>query len=134
MFTCYIHHGLPCEYISSYFASLHSSAHWKVFKLDKAIQKQAGSVNNVSLNKFDILRAAIFVDMTPAKAVLSPNRKQARSLELQPIGDKLTHAIYGTMEHVRRKHLCVNTGTFAKIAEDPTVKLIVLEEKSAALE
>ena len=40
------------EYISSYFASLHPSAHWKVFKLDKAIRKHVGSVNDVSLNEF----------------------------------------------------------------------------------
>jgi hypothetical protein len=40
------------EYISSYFASLHSSAHWKVFELDKAIRKRVGSVNDVSLNEF----------------------------------------------------------------------------------
>jgi hypothetical protein len=40
------------EYISSYFASVHPSAHWKIFNLDKAIWKRVGSVNNVSLNKF----------------------------------------------------------------------------------
>ena len=40
------------KYISSYFASLHPSAHWKVFELDKAIRKQVGSVNDVSLNEF----------------------------------------------------------------------------------
>ena len=40
------------EYISSYFPSLHSTAHWKVFKLDKAIRKCVGSVNDVSLNEF----------------------------------------------------------------------------------
>ena len=44
------------EYISSYFASLHSSAHWKVFELDKAIRKHAGSVNDVSLNEFNKFR------------------------------------------------------------------------------
>ena len=41
------------EYISSHFASLHSTAHWKVFELDKAIRKCVGSVNDVSLNKFN---------------------------------------------------------------------------------
>jgi len=43
------------EYISSYFTSIHLSAHWKVFELDKAIRKQVGSVNNVSLNEFSKL-------------------------------------------------------------------------------
>src|SRR6202040_2247688 len=40
------------EYVSSYFASVHPSAHWKVFNLDKAIRKRVGSVNNGSLNEF----------------------------------------------------------------------------------
>ena len=40
------------EYISSYFASFHPSAHWKVFNLKKAIWKQVGSISNVSLNDF----------------------------------------------------------------------------------
>ena len=40
------------EYISSYFRSLHSSTHWKVFELDKAIHKRVGPVNDVSLNEF----------------------------------------------------------------------------------
>jgi len=44
------------EYISSYFASVHPSAHWKVFELDKAIQKRVGSVNDVSLNEFSKFR------------------------------------------------------------------------------
>ena len=44
------------EYISSYFASLHSGAHWKIFELDKAIRKRAGSVNDVSLNEFSKFR------------------------------------------------------------------------------
>ena len=40
------------KYISSYFASLYPSAHWKVFELDKAIRKQVRSINDVSLNEF----------------------------------------------------------------------------------
>jgi hypothetical protein len=40
------------DYITSYFMSIHPSAHWKVLNLDKAIWKQAESVNNVSLNEF----------------------------------------------------------------------------------
>src|SRR5882762_9531489 len=44
------------EYISSYFASVHPSAHWKVFELDKAIRKRVGSVNDVSLNEFSKFR------------------------------------------------------------------------------
>ena len=44
------------EYISSYFASLHPTAHWKIFELDKAIRKRVGSVNDVSLNEFSKFR------------------------------------------------------------------------------
>jgi hypothetical protein len=44
------------EYISSYFASVQPSAHWKVFNLDKAIRKRVGSVNNISLNEFSKFR------------------------------------------------------------------------------
>ena len=44
------------EYISSYFASIHPSSHWKVFNLDKAIRKRVGSVNDVSLNEFSKFR------------------------------------------------------------------------------
>jgi len=37
------------------------------------------------------------------KAVLSPNRKQLRSLELEPVGETPTHAACGMKEDVRRK-------------------------------
>ena len=40
------------DYVTSYFVSIHPRAHWRVLNLDKAIRKQAGSVNNVSLNEF----------------------------------------------------------------------------------
>jgi hypothetical protein len=40
------------DYITSYFVSIYPGAHWKVLNLDKAIRKQSGSVNNVSLNEF----------------------------------------------------------------------------------
>jgi hypothetical protein len=40
------------DYITSYFASIHPSAHPRVLNLDRAIRKQVGSVNNVSLNEF----------------------------------------------------------------------------------
>ena len=89
------------------------------------------SMNSANSN---ILKPTTFMGMALAKAVLSPNRKRVRSPELQPTGDKLTRAIYGTGENVRRKHPRVSTGTFAKTAEDPTAKLIVLMKKSAALE
>ena len=41
------------DYITSYFASIHPSAHTKVLNLDKGIRKYVGPVNNVSLNKFN---------------------------------------------------------------------------------
>ena len=44
------------KYVSSYFTSLHSSAHWKVFKLDKAIHKWGGSINDISFNEFSKFR------------------------------------------------------------------------------
>jgi hypothetical protein len=44
------------DYVTSYFMSIYPSAHWKVLNLDKAIWKQAGSVNNVSLNEFGKFR------------------------------------------------------------------------------
>jgi hypothetical protein len=40
------------NYITSYFASMHPSAHLKVLNLNRAIQKHVSSVNNVSLNEF----------------------------------------------------------------------------------
>jgi hypothetical protein len=40
------------DYITSYFASIHPSAHSKVLNLDRAIRRHVGSVNNVSLNEF----------------------------------------------------------------------------------
>jgi hypothetical protein len=40
------------DYITSYFASIHPSAHWKVLNLDKAIRNLVGAVNDVSLNEF----------------------------------------------------------------------------------
>jgi len=44
------------DYITSYFASIHPTSHSKVLNLDKAIRKQVGSVNNVSLNEFNKFR------------------------------------------------------------------------------
>jgi hypothetical protein len=44
------------DYITSYFASMHPSAHSKVLNLDRAIRKHVGSVNNVSLNEFNKFR------------------------------------------------------------------------------
>ena len=41
------------DYITSYFASIHPSAHAKVLNLDKGIRKYVGSVNNVPLNEFN---------------------------------------------------------------------------------
>jgi hypothetical protein len=41
------------DYITSYFTSMHLSTHSKVLNLDRAIWKHVGSVNNVSLNKFN---------------------------------------------------------------------------------
>jgi nucleoid DNA-binding protein len=40
------------NYITSYFASIHPSAHLRVLNLNRAIRKQVGSVNNISLNEF----------------------------------------------------------------------------------
>jgi len=40
------------DYITSYFASIHPSAHSKVLNLDRAIRKNVKSVNNVFLNEF----------------------------------------------------------------------------------
>ena len=44
------------DYITSYFASIHPSAHPRVLNLDRAIRKQVGSVNNISLNEFGKFR------------------------------------------------------------------------------
>jgi hypothetical protein len=44
------------DYIMSYFASIHPSAHWRVLNLDKAICKLVGTVNDVSLNEFNKFR------------------------------------------------------------------------------
>jgi hypothetical protein len=44
------------DYITSYFASIHPSAHPRVLNLDRAIRKQVGSINNVSLNDFGKFR------------------------------------------------------------------------------
>ena len=44
------------DYITSYFALIHPSAHAKVLNLDRAIRKHVGSVNNVSLNEFSKFR------------------------------------------------------------------------------
>jgi hypothetical protein len=44
------------DYITLYFASIHLTSHSKVLNLDKAIRKQVGSVNNVSLNEFNKFR------------------------------------------------------------------------------
>ena len=44
------------DYITSYFASMHPSAHSKVLNLDRAIRKHVGSVNSISLNKFSKFR------------------------------------------------------------------------------
>jgi hypothetical protein len=44
------------DYITSYFASIHPSAHPRVLNLDRAIRKQVGSINNISLNEFGKFR------------------------------------------------------------------------------
>jgi hypothetical protein len=44
------------DYITSYFASIHPSAHWRVLNLDKATRKLVGAVNDVSLNEFNKFR------------------------------------------------------------------------------
>ena len=41
------------DYITSYFALMHLSAHTKVLNLNRAIHKHIRSVNNVSLNEFN---------------------------------------------------------------------------------
>jgi len=81
-----------------------------------------------------ISKLAISTDTAPVKAVLSPNRKRARDPELELVGDKLTHAAYGTMENARRKRPRASTDTFARPAEDHTAKMTVPETKSEALE
>ena len=44
------------DYITSYFASIHLSAHPRVLNLDRAIRKQVGSLNNVFFNEFGKFR------------------------------------------------------------------------------
>ena len=97
---------------------------------------RARSTTSPSMNSVnsDISKLATYMDTEPAKAVPSPNRKRARSPELHPTGDKLTHADFGTMENARRKRPRVNTGTFARTAEGPTAKPIVLEANRAVLD
>jgi len=91
------------------------------------------SLSTSSANS-DILRRAISTGTAQAEAVLSPNRKRARSPEPELVGDKLTHADCGTMEDAKRKRPRASTDTSARSAEDHTARRTVLEEKSKALE
>jgi hypothetical protein len=55
------------------------------------------------------------MDMALAKVVNPPSRKHPRDLELEPTGDKQTHADYGMKENATS--VLVSTGTSANSAE-----------------
>ena len=96
-----------------------------------------GSVNDISLNefsKFRYLEARYLHGHGTGESGTKPKQKASDKSRTASNWRQTDPCRLGTTENVRRKHPCVNTGTFARTAEDPTARLIVLEAKQAALE
>jgi nucleoid DNA-binding protein len=120
------------DYITSYFASIHSSAHPRVLNLNRAIRKQVGSVNNISLNEFGKFRSKLVTSkvMALAKAASSLKRGQSKKMGLIQVGGKLIPAVCGMIEDVVTKHPRVSSDTFARFAEDYTARDLALVRKA----
>ena len=73
------------------------------------------------------------MDTALAKAANLPSRKRPRDLELEPTGDKQTHADYGMMENATRKRPRVSTGISVNSAEDRMSKETASVERSEVL-
>jgi len=116
------------DYITSYFASIHPSAHPRVLNLDRAIRKQVSSVNNISLNEFGKFRYLEtrhlhLEDMVLAKAVSLPRTERGKRMgQNLRLGGKPIPAVCGMMEDVVTKHLRVSLDTFVRFAEDHTAR------------
>ena len=82
----------------------------------------------------DTSRPVTSTGMALAKAVPNPSRKRLRNPELDPPGDRPTHAGYGTMASARKKPRLANIGTSAKSVGDRIARVTAIKKRSEALE
>jgi len=120
------------DYITSYFASIHPSAHLRVLNLNRAIRKQVGSVNNISMSSESSVTLKLVTSkvMALAKAASSLKRGRSQKMGVIQVGGKLIPAICGMMEDVVTKRLHVSSDMFARFAEDHTARDLALVRKA----
>jgi len=129
----FLHHETELEeynnYITSYFASIQPSTHWKVLNLDKAIQsKLVLSITSPSMNSPSSVtwKLAISKATGLVKAVLPPKRKRAQKTSLLPgpAGERLILATCGMRGNVVIEPPHASSGTFANCAKSLITKLL----------